>query len=153
MLTAFNENISSKVKGDLLRPTLEAMQALSINIDIKDVNANSQHTRLVSKLSVWRLSPDNVRARSLCACAYWRMVSGVRPRDGGCHDIVSRVTHRCHTNTSHVSPVSQSILNNELRHVAQQARITFNWSNWGNDWGLHKSNYVMNTNLSCSNIW
>ena len=102
------------------------MQALSINIDIK-------HTRLVS-CSVW-LSPGNVRARSLCACAYWRMVSGVRLRDGGCHDIVSRVTHRCHTNTSHFPAVSHSILNNEPRHANQQARITFNWSNWGNGRG------------------
>ena len=53
-------------------------------------------------------------------------------RDGGCHDIVSRVTHRCHTNTSHFQAVSHSILNNEPRHANQQARITFNWSNWGN---------------------
>ena len=56
-------------------------------------------------------------------------------RDGGCHDIVSRVTHRCHTNTSHFPAVSHSILNNEPRHANQQARITFNWSNWGNGRG------------------
>ena len=81
-------------------------------------------TRLVTKISV-RRAPGNVRPYA-CASVLRNGVRCHRLRDGGCHDIVSRVTHLCHTNTSHVSAVSHSILNNEPSHVNQLARINFN---------------------------